>query len=86
MTKEIPTFRVRVINADKVTFDVQAKSLSASNRLGRFDILPDHRPFITLLSQGDVMIRKPDKSLEQVTLERGILKFTNNDLVILTNL
>jgi len=86
MPKLEKSFRVRIISADKVRLDIRAKSMTAANRDGVFDILPDHRPFITLISSGDIMIRTPDKDIEQVTLERGILKCIDNEVVILTNI
>lgn len=83
---EKPIIKVRVVNAEKVMIDCAASSITASNRKGRFDVLPDHTPFICVLSAGDVLIRKPDKSVEQVTVNKGIFKFVNNEAVILTGI
>ncbi len=81
-----PTFHIRVINAEKTLLDVQAFSISAMNRKGKFDVLPNHSPFICVLSNGDLIIRREDKKIEQINIQRGILKFVNNEAVVLTGL
>jgi len=79
-------FKVKVVNADTVLIDAEAASLTAQNREGKFDILPDHQPFITLLQAGDVLIRKTDRQLETVTITQGVLRFADNNAVILVNI
>jgi F0F1-type ATP synthase epsilon subunit len=81
-----PTFKIKVINAEKTLIETEAISMTALNRRGKFDILPNHCPFLCVLSAGDVIIRKPDKTKEQVTIAKGILKFINNEAVVLTGL
>ena len=46
---ESSTMRVKVYAPFKVYFDGEAKSMTAVNRVGPFDILPQHHNFISLL-------------------------------------
>jgi F0F1-type ATP synthase epsilon subunit len=48
--------QVKIYSPFKVYFDGAAKSISASNRTGQFDILPHHHNFITLLDAGDILV------------------------------
>jgi len=43
---ESSTMRVKVYAPFKVYFDGEAKSMTAVNRVGPFDILPQHHNFI----------------------------------------
>ena len=60
---EATSMRVKIYAPFKVYYDAQANSLTATNRVGPFDILPQHHNFISLLEPGDVVVRtdgKPD--------------------------
>lgn len=62
-----------------------AKSVSAVNRLGNFDILPDHTPLFTLLDAGTLAIRTIKETLE-FRIQNGILKVKNNQVDIFLNI
>lgn len=79
----LKTFHLRVLDANETKIDTDARSLSARNRGGKFDILADHIPFITLLAACQITIRKADRDLEQIQVNRGLLKFVDNEAVIL---
>lgn len=58
--------QVKVHSPFKVYYDDNASSLSAVNRTGPFDILPQHKNFMTLVSPCNIVVRadgKPDFSL-----------------------
>lgn len=83
---EEKTFNVKVINADSVLYDKKVVSLSASNKKGRFDVLGNHQPFICLLKRGDIILRLPDKKIETVTIDKGVLRVADNKAVVMVNL
>ncbi|HUD07245.1 MAG TPA: hypothetical protein VMR34_05140 [Candidatus Saccharimonadales bacterium] len=73
--------QVKVYSPFKTFFDGSATSISAVNATGPFDILPSHHKFITLLSEGDVVIRS--KTGEQkIPAEKGIMRVSNNRVVV----
>lgn len=51
--------RVSVISAERAVFDGEADSVVAPAYDGLVGILPRHAPFMTLLGEGIVRIRKP---------------------------
>lgn len=57
----------------KVYFDGPALSLSATNRLGPFDILPRHHNFITLLQPGDISVRRPGQPDFVMPITKGVM-------------
>ncbi|HET8689945.1 MAG TPA: hypothetical protein VFL81_00725 [Candidatus Saccharimonadales bacterium] len=72
------TLKVKVLSPNKVYFDGEATSLSATNNVGKFDILPEHHNFITLLTTGDIVIKLPTNDEEKFTVSGGLLRIKSN--------
>lgn len=64
---------VKVYAPYKSYFEGIANSISAVNDTGPFDILPGHHKFLTLLSDGDIVIRDDKGQEEKVTIKNGIM-------------
>lgn len=56
----------------KPNFVGKAKAVSSENRLGKFDILPRHINFITLIFK-KISILTPEKEKIEFQFEKGIL-------------
>jgi F0F1-type ATP synthase epsilon subunit len=67
------TMRTKIYAPFKVYYDGQASSVSAANRVGVFDILPQHHNFISLLEPGDVIVRSEGKDDFSMKITRGIM-------------
>lgn len=78
------TLRVSIIAPFETFYDGKAFSVSATNKIGPFDILPGHISFMSLLTKGEVKLNTPvgEKSFR---LGRGILKVHDNVVVIFAN-
>lgn len=61
----------------QVYYDGPADSLSATNRIGDFSILPGHADFFSMLSAGTVSITAGDTATE-FAIERGLLTVRDN--------
>ena len=70
---EVRSMRVKVYAPFKVYFDGQAKSMTAINRIGPFDVLPKHHNFISLLAAGDIIVRSEGKDDFKMHINRGIM-------------
>lgn len=66
-------------------FTGAAVSVSANNRLGRFDILPHHTPFFSLLTAGVVKVRTLTDTLE-IRIHNGIAIIKNNQVDVFLNI
>lgn len=55
-----------------IYFEGEAYALSATNRVGQFDILPGHADFFSVLEPGEIIVQT-DKEPVVFTIENGIL-------------
>lgn len=68
-------------------FEGPAEVVSASNRIGEFDILPDHADFFSILTPGEVAIIAP-KATEPtiVSISNGIVTVRDNHVMLFLNI
>ena len=76
------TMHVKVYAPFKVYFDGEAESISAVNDTGPFDILPKHHNFMTLVSNGDVIVRSNGGNEEKIPINRGIMHVKADEIVV----
>ncbi|MBA3758563.1 hypothetical protein H0X10_02950 [Candidatus Saccharibacteria bacterium] len=80
-TGDAEHMRIKVYAPFKVYFDGLAKSISAVNDTGPFDILPRHHNFMTLINTGDVIVRS-DSGEEKIPIVRGIMHVKADEVVV----
>ncbi len=68
-----PTMRVKIYAPFKIYFDGPASSITATNRVGPFDILPNHHNFISLLKPGNVTVKSTAKEDFVMNINRGVI-------------
>lgn len=80
-----PKIQVVARSPFHVFYEGPAYSLSASNKVGAFDILPGHADFFSMLTKCDVVIDTDD---EQVTFEayNGMLTVRNDSVMLFVNM
>ena len=76
-----PKLRARVLSPTQTLYDGPALSVSATNRIGPFDILADHANFFSLLTEGNVLINTGFQSLT-FPIQHGIVKVKNNEVTL----
>lgn len=81
---EIPKGKmyVKVYAPYKNYFEGLANSISAINDTGPFDILPGHHKFLTLLSEGDILIRDDKQQEETVSIKNGIMYVQSDKVTV----
>lgn len=67
-------------------FEGDAIALSATNRVGDFDILPGHADFFSMLEPGNIEIRTGDKEPIIIEATNGILTVRNNEVLLFVNM
>jgi len=80
---EVKVFCSPVI--EKEPFRGVAEAVSSQNKLGKFDILPEHTNFITLIFS-DLAIYTPDKKKTTYQFERGVLEISENKVNVFLGL
>ena len=70
---ESSSMRVKVYAPFKVYFDGEAKSMTAVNRVGPFDILPQHHNFISLLEPSEIVVRTEGKDDFKMKINQALI-------------
>lgn len=68
---------VQVIASSRRVYDGPAAAVSSVNKIGPFDILPEHENFITLLKE-KVVIHGVDGKDTEIPCENGLLEVSEN--------
>ena len=77
----IDILNIQIINGDKVIYEGEATSLSSRNEKGRFDILPLHTNYISLIKDF-ILVNQTDGKQNQVVIKTGIMRVYDNTVQI----
>lgn len=69
--------QVKMYSQSRVYFEGVADSVSASSRLGPFDVLSGHANFFTLLVPGEVTIKNADH-VKIIEISQGIVQVSDD--------
>jgi len=72
-------FKVTILNPKRTIFEGEAWSVFLPGDLGEFEVLEFHKPIISLLKQGKIIV---DWS-KSVAITKGVVKMYNSELVAL---
>jgi F0F1-type ATP synthase epsilon subunit len=67
-------------------YDGEAVAISASNRIGNFDILPGHADFFSMLEPGEIIIQPEGKEPVKIDARSGILTVRDNQALLFINI
>ncbi len=81
-TVDVNSLQVKVYSPYQVFYDGPAKSISAENDTGPFDILPRHHNFMTLVNEGDILIRSVDAEDKKIRISKGVLHVRSNKVTL----
>lgn len=70
-----------------VYYEGEAEVVSATNKVGRFDILPGHADFFSVLQADDIII-EPGNNAEPVSfsISNGIITVRDNEVMLFVNM
>jgi F-type H+-transporting ATPase subunit epsilon len=69
-----------------VYFEGAAQVVSASNRVGNFDILPGHADFFSVLDPGQVIVEPGNGDPVNFDITNGIITVRNNEVMLFVNM
>lgn len=73
---------VKIYSPFKVYFNGPAKSISAENDTGPFDVLPKHHNFMTLLNAGEIKVVKNSGGEQRYRIARGVMHVKKNQVIV----
>ncbi len=88
VNREKPLLEVKVFCSpaiEREPFRGKAEAVSSQNRLGKFDILPQHTNFITLIFE-ELTIHTPEKKKITYQFKRGVLEVSENQVRVFLGL
>ena len=77
---------VKISSPEKEFFNGVAYSVSSVNSTGKFDILPGHANFITVIENSPIIIRQKTGYKQEYKFPIAILSVANNQINIYTNI
>jgi F-type H+-transporting ATPase subunit epsilon len=79
------TFSVQILALDRVIFEGKAIALSVPGQEGELQVLAEHAPLISLLTEGDMVIQKEDGTSQTIPVAGGVLKVNPEEVVALVS-
>lgn len=77
MPTEIEKLNIKISTPTEVLWAGEVESVSGENSQGKFDILPYHANFITLIQNNPITIRV-DKAERQFSFKTAVIRASNN--------
>ena len=68
-----------------IYYEGPAEAITATNKVGQFDILPGHADFFSILSPGDVTIDTKNQSVD-FHISNGIIAVRDNEVMLFVNM
>lgn len=75
---------VRIVSPQELLLDTEADSVSSKNVQGKFDILPLHANFLTVIEGEPIIIRKKGEKIKEFKFPISIIFTTKNKVNIYT--
>ena len=75
---------VKIYAPFKDYYDGIAKSITATNDTGRFDILAQHHNFITILNEGEIIVRD-DQGEHKIKNDPAIMHVKADQVIVFLN-
>ena len=69
----------------KVYYEGDAEAVTATNKVGQFDILPDHADFFSILNPGEVIIETATDPVS-FNISNGIITVRDNEVLLFVNI
>lgn len=84
-SKKPLTLRLRIKSAERELYSGKAVSISSTNSSGKFDILPNHQNFISLVFKS-ISFKEAGGKSHTLEIEHGLLKCNDNSVEIFVGL
>ena len=81
-----PKLHVQILAPTQTYFDGPAYSVSATNKVGPFDVLADHANFFSLLDAGTVTVVAEGQLSLSFPVNKGLIKVHDNSVLLFVDI
>ena len=74
---------VEVLTLEEVLFSDEVKSVTVPGKSGRFEILHNHAPIISILNSGTIKLTDNNNKETSILIDGGSVEMSNNKITIL---
>ncbi|OHA63373.1 MAG: hypothetical protein A2842_01435 [Candidatus Wildermuthbacteria bacterium RIFCSPHIGHO2_01_FULL_48_25] len=72
------TFQLSILAIDREIYKGQAQALTVPSQTGELQVLADHVPLITLLKEGNLVLKKENAEEQTIPIAGGVLEVKTN--------
>ena len=76
---------LEIITPERKAFEGEVTSVKFPGISGGFEILNNHAPIISALTNGDIRIMTADNKIETITIKGGVIEMQNNKIIVLAD-
>tara|TARA_B100001741_G_C16389785_1_gene521875 strand:- start:597 stop:833 length:237 start_codon:yes stop_codon:yes gene_type:complete len=77
--------KLEIITPEKNIFEGEVNSVKLPGTNGEFEILNNHAPIVSTLSNGLIRIVNSENNTEKFSINGGVIEMKNNKIIILAN-
>ena len=85
MDPNAQSIHIKIVTPVEVLYEGDAQTLSSTNSVGRFDILPEHANFITMIENQPIDI-KTTQGVKQFSFPLAIIMAAKNQVKVYTDI
>ena len=74
---------LEIITPEKELFNGEVTSVKFPGTTGEFEILNNHAPIISTLSEGEIRVITSSNNTERFSITSGVIEMQNNKIIVL---
>ena len=74
---------LEIITPEKQVFSGEVTSVKFPGTTGEFEILNNHAPIISTLSEGEIRVITSENNTEKFSINGGVIEMQNNKIIVL---
>ena len=75
--------QLEIITPENKLFEGSVSSVQLPGVEGKFEILNDHAPIISVLTEGNIRVIDTNKKTELFKINSGVVEMQNNKIIVL---
>ena len=76
---------IEILTLEEVLLSKEAKSVVVPGKGGRFEMLDNHAPIVSLLDAGIIKVTNNKNEVQEIKISFGSVEMSNNKVTILAN-